>query len=634
MDHSTSARYPSRARCGGAGRFLSLTGIVLIGALATACDEDPPVPVEGSVSGTVTLEGSPLSGISVDLSGTGGNQSATTGADGSYNFAMVIEGRYTVTISGFPSDTEFQASAEVTVNASSLNPTADFAGDYIRTASIMGTVMVEDMPLGGIMVAMTGTESQSGQTGADGSFSFTGLRMGEYTVTMSGWDPARYVFDNTSMTFSMSVGQQQMADFTGTRREYNFQVQIENIAPAYAYFPSGIFNTPDGHEEPGPLMPDNTYSFEFEAGPGARLSFATKMMHSNDLFYGPGPGGIELWDGHEQNTGNITDQIQLWDAGTELNEEPGEGMNQPLLGGPGTGEADPNPNVRPADDEWGTLPDVDSVITVMLESTGPTSFRVTIENISKDHTLVTVRGLCLEVPLAPGVFVIHYADDPLFTLGMPDRGHGLEGLAEDGNIAMLAGFVQLATGLTQLEAPGIYASHEEPGLLFNPGTTASPGLEAMAEDGNPEMLGIEVLTAGGYRTAGAFTTPVGDEGPGPLYPGRSYGFEVTAVHGEYLSFVTGVVQSNDIFLAPPETGIELFPNDQPLSGNVTDMVMLWDAGTEVNEKPGIGIYQLPRQLAPNTGMDEMGMVRLLDDEMFTYPPVNMLIRVTVTQVGN
>ncbi|MYA64110.1 MAG: hypothetical protein F4139_16420 [Gemmatimonadetes bacterium] len=634
MDHSTSVRYSSRRRSGGVGRFLSLTGIVLIGALTTACDEDPPVPVEGTVSGTVTLEGSPLSGVSVDLSGTGPGQSGTTGADGSYRFSNVIEGTYTVTISGFPSDAEFDASQSVTINSANRNPTADFAGTYIRTARVNGSVMVGDMGLGGIMVALTGTESQTTTTGDDGSFSFSGLRMGSYTVEMSGWDPDRYVFENTSETFSLAVGAQQMVEFMGTRAEYTFQVLIENISPPYAYFPSGYFAVPVGAMEPGPLTSGNTYAFEFEAGPGSRLSFATMMVHSNDLFYAPGPEGIALWDGHEQLSGDITDQIQLWDAGTEMNQEPGEGADQPLQGGAGTGEADPNPNVRLADDEWETLPEVDSVIRVMLEPTGPTSFRVTIENISLDHTLITVAGLCLEVPLAPGVFVIHHesAPAPLFTPGMPDRGHGLEALAEDGVIDQLVATVTVATGVTQLLAPGVYASHEAPGLLFQPGMTASPGVEAMAEDGDPTRLGAEVLLTGGFRDAGAFAVPVGDEMPGPLLPGRAYGFNVTAVHGEYLSFVSMLVQSNDLFFAPPAEGIALFPDGQPLDAVVTDMVMLWDAGTEVNEKPGIGIFQAPRQLAANTGMDEMGMVRLLDDEMFMYPAVNQMIRVTVTPV--
>ena len=634
MDHSTSVRYSSRRCPGGVGRFLSLTGIVLIGALTTACDEDPPVPVEGSVSGNVSLEGAALGGVTVDLSGVGGNQSATTGGDGSYSFSNVIEGSYTVTISGYPSDTDFgEATASVTINASSRNPTADFAGTYIRTASVAGTVTVEGMGLGGIMVALTGTESQTGTTADDGSFSFSNMRMGEYSVEMSGWDPARHVFETTTESFSVSVGAQQMVDFMGTRREYGFQVAIENVSVPYPFSASGHFAVPVGAEGPGPLLPGNAYAFEFEAGPGSRLSFATMMVHSNDLFFAPGPQGIPLWDGHEQKTGDITDQIMLWDAGTEMNEEPGEGANQPLQGGANSGEADPNPNVRLADDEWETLPDIDSMIRVTLESTGATTFRVTIENVSLDHTLVTVRGLCLEVPLAPGVFVVHHGPNPLFTVGEPDTGHGLEGLAEDGVITMAAAAVQMGTGLFNLIAPGIYASHADPGLLFHPGTTASPGIEAMAEDGDPTILGAEVLAAGGYRYFGGFGVPVGDQAPGPLYPGGMYAFNVTAVHGEYLSFVTMLVQTNDLFFAPPPEGIALFPDGQPLSGDVTSMVMLWDAGTEVNEKPGVGLFQAPRQLAPNTGMDEMGMVRLLDDEMFTYPETGHVIRVTVTPIG-
>lgn len=633
MDHSTTVVYSSRKRPG-AGRFLSLTGIVLIGALATACGEDPPVPVEGSVSGTVTLEGAPLSGVSVDLSGSGGSKSATTGGDGSYSISNVIEGSYTVTISGYPSDTQFENSQSVSITPSARTATADFAGTYIRTAGVMGSVMVGEMGLEGIMVSLTGTESQSGTTGPDGGFSFGNLRMGEYTVEMSGWDPERYVFDNTSESFSLSVGQQQAVEFTGTRREYTFQVAIENISVPYPYSASGHFAVPVGATAPGPLLPGNAYAFEFEAGPGMRLSFATMMVHSNDLFYAPGPGGIQLWEGHEQITGDITDQIALWDAGTEMNEEPGEGANQPLQQeAPNSGEADPNPNVRLADDEWETLPMVDSVIRVTLESTGPTTFRVTIENVSLDHTLVTVRGLCLDVPIAPGVFVVHHGANPLFTVGEPDRGHGLEGLAEDGDISVAAAAVQMGTGLFNLIAPGVYASHADAGLLFRTGTTASPGVEAMAEDGMPAILGAEVLATGGYRTADAFAVPVGEMAPGPAYPGGAYGFHVKAVHGEYLSFVTMLVQTNDLFFAPPPEGIALFPDGQPLTGDVTSMVMLWDAGTEVNEKPGVGLFQAPRQLELNTGEDEMGMVRLLDDEMFTYPETGQVIRVTVTLIG-
>ena len=631
MKQGTSERNPVRGTNRRAGPLAPLAGIALVAVLLAACREGPMPPIMGTVSGKVTLDGAPLSGITVTLSGAGSG-SATTGSDGAYLFDDLLAGDYTVTITGFPAGTEFPATMSVSISESTKNPTADFAGTYIRTAGVTGLVTVEGAPMSGISVALTGVESQSTQTDGTGSFSFANLRGGDYTVEMSGWDPDRYVFVEPSRSFSLATGQQMTANFMGTRAEYTFRVSIENIAPAYLYFPGGQFNTPVGDDGPGLATSGKTYQFEFEAGPGARLTFATMMVHSNDFFYAPGPEGIPLWDGHKMLTGDVTDQVQLWDSGTEIDQEPGEGEDQPLQGGADTGDPDPDSTVRLAEDTYGTLPQVDSVIRVMVDSIGPTTFRVSIENVSKDHTLVTVRGLCLEVPIAPGVFVIHYGNEPLFTPDVPDRGQGLEGLAEDGINGPMNTFVASATGLIQLAAPGIYASHVEPGLLFNSGTTATAGIEAMAEDGNPVTLGAEVLAAGGFRSAGAFAVPDGDDVPGPLFPGRKYEFSVTAVHGEVLSFVTMLVQTNDLFFAPGEEGIELFPGDDPLDGIVTDMVMLWDAGTEVNGKPGIDMWQAPRQLAPNTGPGEDGMIRLLDDKVFTYPAVDQMIRVTVTPV--
>ena len=66
-----------------------------------------------------------------------------------------------------------------------------------------------------------------------------------------------------------------------------------------------------------------------------------------------------------------------------------------------------------------------------------------------------------------------------------------------------------------------------------------------------------------------------------------------------------------------------------MSGDVTDQIMLWDAGTEENQEPGVGNNQVQRQSAPNTGpADPDKTVRLVNDS-FTYPPVNGVIRVTI-----
>lgn len=101
---------------------------------------------------------------------------------------------------------------------------------------------------------------------------------------------------------------------------------------------SDVFVVPDGAADPGPALPGDAYSFTFEAVPGERLSFATLFVQSNDFFFVPPAGGIELFDGDTPIEGDITAQISLWDAGTEVDQPLGVGADQaPRQAGPDTG---------------------------------------------------------------------------------------------------------------------------------------------------------------------------------------------------------------------------------------------------------------------------------------------------------
>jgi hypothetical protein len=207
------------------------------------------------------------------------------------------------------------------------------------------------------------------------------------------------------------------------------------------------------------------------------------------------------------------------------------------------------------------------------EMTGEeTSFLVHIENVGDEM-------MGLTTPFAPGVWVVHTASDPLFTAGQTDRGDGLE---------------------------------------------------ALAEDGDPSALAAAVANQAGVSASGVFNTPVGATEPGPLPPGGAYEFTVVAMPGDMLSLATMFVQSNDLFYAPDGSGIALFNSDgTPESGDVTGQIQLWDAGTEVNQEPGAGPDQAPRQAGPNTGPDESGVVQVVSDE-FSYPDTSATIQVTLT----
>ncbi len=125
-----------------------------------------------------------------------------------------------------------------------------------------------------------------------------------------------------------------------------FEVRIENVSAVYDFPASGSFTIPAGASAPGPLLPGAAYEFDFPALPGSQLSFATMFVHSNDFFYAPDGEGIELFDAEGQPiTGDITDQVTLWDAGTEMDQAPGGSDQPPATMNVGTdiGPDDTNP---------------------------------------------------------------------------------------------------------------------------------------------------------------------------------------------------------------------------------------------------------------------------------------------------
>lgn len=415
-----------------------------------------------------------------------------------------------------------------------------------------------------------------------------------------------------------------------------FEVTIENAGQAYPILKSDAFTIPVGASDAAPLMPGDAFEFEFTAPVGAHLSLATMFGQSNDWFFAADEDGIALYneDGSKV-TGDVTAQIDLYDAGTEEDQEPGVGDNQaPRQSGPDTGPADDNPNVRVVDDSG--LPSNEEMIQVTLTSTSTYGFKVRIENRSDSNTLQTSEG-GKPVLLSPGVWLVHSADQSglLYTLGQPDYGDGLEAIAEDGNPGNLAPNLADETGLVVPISPGAFAVYSGSNPIFQAGAPVPDnGIERIAEDGNPDMLGTALQSSGAVSESGVYNQPVGAGSAGPLLPGNQFTFTFTAEEGDMLTFASMYGQSNDIFFSPAESGIDLFANGAPITGDITNQVMLWDAGTEENEEPGIGSYQAPRQGAPDTGpADSNPNVRVVDDG-YEYGAVSSLINVSIRVVQN
>jgi hypothetical protein len=164
-------------------------------------------------------------------------------------------------------------------------------------------------------------------------------------------------------------------------------------------------------------------------------------------------------------------------------------------------------------------------------------------------------------------------------------------------------------------SPGMFVLSDKNASLFTEGKPAKNGLEMQAEDGDPSGL-VASLVAMHHSSNlhGAFNTPVGAMAAGPIRPGDSFEFTVTAMPGMKLFMTQMFGQSNDWFYAPAANGIALFDaKGNPVNGEVTDKFILWDAGTEKNEEIGIGPNQGPRQKGPNTGDDERGVVHRVKD---------------------
>jgi len=187
---------------------------VLAGLFAASCggeggtvDPAPPPPAPtGTVIGQVTVEGAPLPGVLVSLTGPAA-QSTATGADGGFQFVSVPAGSHTVTLaSGIPNDVTFsQTTASVTITSAGQQVRADFPGEYLRTSSIRGRVLAvthgsQPEPVEGIALGMTGLQHAADTTDASGRYEFVFARSGVHALEVLAEHPdVRLVITDLNM---------------------------------------------------------------------------------------------------------------------------------------------------------------------------------------------------------------------------------------------------------------------------------------------------------------------------------------------------------------------------------------------------------------------------------------------------
>ena len=325
----------------------------------------------------------------------------------------------------------------------------------------------------------------------------------------------------------------------------------------------GIFDTPVGRREPGSLLPGSTYAFTIITDQSApHLSLALMLRPSNDWFVATPARGVSLFQADGTPIAGAI-PVHLYDAGTEEDE--------PFAAGAHQLPRQPAPNSGPADDETAIRRveglEAQDWLEVTAAPRATQTFAVSITNVSTD------------TPLAPGIAVSHRACDALFSAGLPDRGAGLEALAEDG-------------------APETLAA-------------------ALAAQG----LSVQVVNQ-----------PLTSDRPDFLRPGETYAFSMDvhpAAPHLSMAFMHGL--SNDLFVGTEARGIRLWDAlGHPIAGDVTERLRLWDAGTERNQPLGSGAHQLLAQRSLNAGADDPHNALRPVPETYANLALADLIKVVIT----
>lgn len=388
------------------------------------------------------------------------------------------------------------------------------------------------------------------------------------------------------------------------KHDGTYTVTVENVSKNYSFFESGVSSIPEGASAAGPAHPGESFKFSFHAGPNHKLSFATMYGFSNDGFYAPDGNGISLFsDPVTPVTGEITSQVMLWDAGTEMNQMPGTGNMHDGA------DSDGVVQLMSAVGDGYDYGNVATNLKVTLDYDGNSMFTVTVENLEGSTTAIS-----------PVAWVVHSTGNPLFEAGMADFGKGLEDLAETGNASPLGAYLHWKSGYVSPVAPVLWVLHDKKDHpIFLKGTPDSgKGLETLAETGNPEPL-YNSLVAAGYEAG--FQSMRTDGSSGPLFPGQKYMFTINGHAGQSLSIASMLGASNDIFFSTGDEGIKL--SNGVAGMDLTHFIELYDAGTEINEYPGA---------QTQANVVENGNVRLLNDGL-PWPDASQVIKVTIRQEG-
>lgn len=154
------------------------------------------------VSGQVRYRGQAVAGVTIQL---GGGRTTETDASGAYAFEDVPPSPvldYELRVDGGPPGIRTGRYGLVRVRGGDV--VHDIEADFLNGGRIRGRVHAGEIGIANVIVTATGPFTWSDTTGADGRYALPMTALGEYTVTISGFDPAAWSFAGTSQTVTVS----------------------------------------------------------------------------------------------------------------------------------------------------------------------------------------------------------------------------------------------------------------------------------------------------------------------------------------------------------------------------------------------------------------------------------------------
>ncbi len=388
--------------------------------------------------------------------------------------------------------------------------------------------------------------------------------------------------------------------------DYESVISFENVISMKEYVQSGTFRGPSQNV----IMPGESATFTFSAARGQYIMFATMYGYSNDLFFAPDNPGINLFkaDG-TAITGDVSDQMHLWDNGTRINEQPSSTNTHP-----GTADNNVIKEVTTTDEQGNLYRAAQELVKVHLAFDATTSiFTLTITN--------NTTGTINETPLSPGAWAVsnYYQGNlvkqsPFFEVGKKSSAQ-LTALAESGNNTPLASLNSDMTGIvTPLSAAivVVYTGDVNPIYELNK-KDAGIGLKEFAQTGDAAKLRASLEGMTNVRH-------VYIAGDGDILAGETDEVRFKALANDKIAYATKFTYSNDWFYANSEAIAANY------KGDLTSKTILLDNGTAVNQYPGAGHSQ---HSFYGTAIAEDNNITQVGTTTYPVPPVANVIKVTI-----